>query len=134
MAIKLQQLRKWYKDAAKYKSGHRFALMVMELCVEVERLRQIADEQNSEYSDYTIMPFGKYSKPPDGPKKLADVPDDYLEWWFKENGRREVIILEMDYGPYAQRAAALKKLRLHDYIKRRKHDNEIQSDREDDAA
>jgi uncharacterized protein (DUF3820 family) len=104
----------------------------MELCKEVERLRVIADEQNSEFSDYTLMPFGAHKD-----KRLADVPDDYLHWWFSQHADRPTIILEMDFGPFAQRVQALKNLRLHDYIKRRfkerNDDSEIQGDREGSA-
>ena len=32
-----------------------------------------------------LMPFGKYSKPPDGPRKMDDVPADYLLWLWDEN-------------------------------------------------
>lgn len=120
--IRLQQLRAWYRDAWRLRTTHRYAAMIVELCLEVERLKQIADEQNSEYSDYTLMTFGKYGKPPEGPKKLADVPNEYLEWWFNKNSDRNIIILEMDHGPFQQRAVAIKKLRLHDYIKRKQRD------------
>ena len=30
--------------------------------------------------DTEPMPFGKYSKPPDGPLKMEDVPASYLLW------------------------------------------------------
>jgi uncharacterized protein (DUF3820 family) len=102
----------------------------MELCMEVERLRQIADEQNSEYSDYTQMPFGLHKG-----KKLGDVPEDYLRWWQSQQDR-SIIMLEYQHGPYSQRATATKKARLYDYIKRRlEHGgDEIQGDRENDAA
>jgi uncharacterized protein (DUF3820 family) len=31
-----------------------------------------------------MMPFGKYSKPPDGPRKMEDVPAEYLLWLYDE--------------------------------------------------
>jgi len=31
------------------------------------------------------MPFGKYSKPPDGPRAMDDVPACYLLWLWDEN-------------------------------------------------
>lgn len=34
--------------------------------------------------DTDMMPFGKYSKPPDGPRKMEDVPADYLLWLYDE--------------------------------------------------
>ncbi len=30
------------------------------------------------------MPFGKYSKPPHGPRKMEDVPACYLLWLWDE--------------------------------------------------
>jgi hypothetical protein len=79
--------------------------------VEVERLRQIADEQNAEFSEYTLMPFGAHKG-----KKLADVPPDYLKWWISQNGDRSVMVLEARHGNYAVKATAAMKLRLLDYL------------------
>jgi uncharacterized protein (DUF3820 family) len=102
----------------------------MDLCDEVVRLKGIADEKHSEYSEFTIIPFGKYSKPPDGPKRLADVPDDYLRWWIRENGNRELIVLESEYGPQNKRHIARQNLKLYDYIIKRFDGDEVQADRE----
>jgi hypothetical protein len=106
----------------------------MELCNEVVRLKAIADEKHGEYSDFTLMPFGRYAKPPDGPRKLADVPNEYLEWWLGEHLSREVIALESQYGPHRQRYASKQNLKLYDYIQRRlNHDSEIQGTGEGEA-
>lgn len=94
---------------------------VMELCMEIERLQVIADEQNAEFSDYTMMPFGAYKG-----KRLLDVPKDYFQWWYSKNKDRSIIILEIDHGPFAQRQSAKHKLRLHDYLKQRLASDENQ--------
>lgn len=93
--------------------ANKFAGDVMDLCIEVERLQQIADERNSEYTDFTLMPFGGYIG-----VKLMDIPDDYLAW-LQRTTNREGVLLETRYGPYAKREHASRKLRLLDYIKRR---------------
>ncbi len=35
-------------------------------------------------TDNDLMPFGKFSKPPDGPRKMEDVPASYLLWLWDE--------------------------------------------------
>ena len=138
--MKLQTLRQYWKEANKYLTKQAvpgvqpltttFAKMVLELSVEVERLRQIADEENSVMSEYSLMPFGKYAKPPDGPRKLADVPKEYLKWWMSINPDRGVILLEVQFGEYANRAVAVKKLRMWDFLKNHlSHDDKMESDR-----
>jgi len=125
--MKLQTLRQYWKEANKYLTKHaatgiqpkanQFANMVLELAVEVERLRQIADEEHAVMSEYSLMPFGKYARPPLGPRKLADVPKDYLKWWLANNPDRGVILLEIQHGEYAKRAMAVKALRMWDFLK-----------------
>ncbi len=113
--ITLGQLRKWYKTALKWKKVQPMLCpIIMELCLEVERLRGIADEQNAEYSDFTLMPFGQHKG-----KRLADVPDDYLRWWLRQNPDRGILVLEHNHGNYANRVNASKKLKLHSYIQER---------------
>lgn len=120
----LQTLRTYYKQALRWKDTDRFPAMVVELCVEVERLRQIADERNGEYSEYTRMPFGQHKG-----KKLADVPNEYLKWWLSKQDR-SIITLEYHHGPYKDRAIASMKARLYDYlIERFKHDDQVQDNR-----
>jgi len=120
----LTQLRQTYRDANKYRlkfatdtqgAGYKFAGTVLELCLEIERLQMIADEHNSEYSDYSLMPFGKYKC-----KRMMDVPNDYLQWWMVQpENNRELLVLEYQHGSYKDRAIASMKVRLHDYINRR---------------
>lgn len=122
----LQELRKHYKETLKFKDTHRFAAIAHELVAEVLRLRAIADEHNSEYSEYTLMPFGQHKG-----KKLADVPEDYLKWWFGKQDRA-IITLEYNHGPYKDRAIATMKARLYDYLRERfKHGDKIQGDQQD---
>lgn len=33
-------------------------------------------------TDDDLMPWGKYSKPPDGPKKMKDVPASYILYMY----------------------------------------------------
>jgi hypothetical protein len=84
-----------------------------------------AADKYGPYDDGTPMPFGKYKG-----ERLADVPDDYLNWWFDKNRDRSAIILEMDYGSWPQRASAAKKLRLHDYLKA-SYDDQVQDHRQE---
>jgi uncharacterized protein (DUF3820 family) len=35
-------------------------------------------------TDTDLMPFGKYSKAPDGPRIMQDVPAEYLLWLWEE--------------------------------------------------
>lgn len=50
-------------------------------------------------TDKDPMPFGKYSKSPDGPRIMQDVPADYLLWLWEEGcsnfGVRQYIINNM---------------------------------------
>lgn len=39
-------------------------------------------------TDKNYMPFGKYSKPPHGPKQLKDVPAGYFHWLWHSNKER----------------------------------------------
>lgn len=56
--------------------------------------------QMNALTDTDLMPFGKYSKPPDGPKTMEDVPADYLLWLWEQGcsnfGVRQYIILNMN--------------------------------------
>ena len=51
-------------------------------------------------TDTDQMPFGKYSKPPDGPRAMQDVPGDYLLWLWEQGtshfGVRQYIINNMN--------------------------------------
>jgi hypothetical protein len=126
----LTALRQIYKDANSYRQkfstdtqsvAHVLAGTVMELCLEIERLQMIADERNSEYSDYTLMPFGKYKC-----KRLKDVPNDYLEWWSKQGENdRDLLTLEWHHGTFKDRAIASMKIKLLDYIKHREEQSEV---------
>lgn len=126
----LTELRKTYKEAKRYYDQYHnakppfqesiFAQQVMALCMEVERLRMIADERNAEYSDYTRMPFGQYKD-----RRLADVPDEYLQWWRRTNPSREAFVLDWQYAKSADRVIASMKLRLFDYIEHRFNAPEI---------
>jgi hypothetical protein len=58
------------------------------------------------------------------------VPNDYLRWWYGKNSDRSVIIMDMDFGPWPKRMAAVKKLRLHDYLKTKFNGAPIQDTQE----
>lgn len=51
-------------------------------------------------TDEDLMPFGKFSRPPDGPLKMKDVPASYLLWLWDDGVRhqqvRHYIIENMD--------------------------------------
>jgi uncharacterized protein (DUF3820 family) len=101
--------------------------------MEVERLKQIADERHGEYSDYTQLPFGKYKG-----KRLADVPDDYLRWWIEQHDRYSMS-LDAQYGPQSKRQVARANLKLYDYILRRMEKPDdvsqtVETDQESNAA
>jgi hypothetical protein len=95
----------------------------MELCSEVVRLRGIADEKRSEYSDFTQLSFGQHKG-----RKLADVPNEYLEWWLRQHPDREIIRLETEYGAWGQRAIAKQNLKLYDYVQKRLNNDNTQGD------
>jgi len=119
----LQQLRKVYREAHTYRTKYavagvidrasEFALTIEQLCLEIERLKRVADEQNSAYSEFTLMPFGQHKC-----KRLGDVPDDYLRWWEKQNDRAS-LQTDVQFGKYGDRMIADMKLRLLDYINKR---------------
>lgn len=50
-------------------------------------------------TDSDPMPFGKYSKAPEGPRTMENVPADYLLWLWEEGvtnfGVRQYIINNM---------------------------------------
>jgi hypothetical protein len=91
-----------------------FARLLLQTCDEIERLRAIADEKHGAFSDFTLMPFGKHRG-----QKLADVPDDYLEWWLRNNSDRSAIEVGTRFGAFAEKAVAQQKLKLFDYLSQR---------------
>ena len=103
-----------------------FARMLLEACDEVERLHAIADERHGAFSDFTLMPFGKHRG-----DRLADVPDDYLQWWLQQPGNDgSVIGTEAQFSQYPERAIAQQKLKLYDYAILRVATNKTGKDHE----
>lgn len=78
---------------------------------ELNRLRAQQLDKSQPYSSSTLMPFGKYKDEP-----LGEVPDDYLLWWLSINPDWDVLYVEALYAKYPERAVALIKLKLHDYV------------------
>lgn len=95
----------------------RAALVVLELCEEVQRLRALHTkrkaQKNEPLDDDCEIQFGGYKG-----ERLADVPDDYLIWWASEHSKDE---LQIDAGFAAQpkKAIARMKLRFYDYVIKR---------------
>lgn len=121
MALTLSEIREYKALAQKY-PDNRGSKIIMHLLDELETagkeivtLRFKTADMAGEYDDYTPCPFGTEHKG----TRLKDVPWDWLMWWFSRNQDRATIILEMDYGPWPKRATALRKLRLHDYVRQR---------------
>jgi len=121
MALTLSEIRSYKALAQKYpgKRGSEIILRLLdelqEAGKEIVELRLKTADMAGEYDDYTPCPFGTEWKG----QRLKDVDWEWLQWWFSKNMRRDAIILDMDFGPWPQRKMAVKKLRLHDYIKRR---------------
>jgi len=88
---------------------------------EITTLRLKTADKHGEYDDYTPLSFGQHKG-----EQLKDVPEEYLLWWWEQNQDRGTIILEMDFGTWPQRMGAVKRLRLHDYCKRRFNGQDIQ--------
>lgn len=42
-------------------------------------------------SDLDMMPFGKYSRKPDGPLPMQDVPARYFFWLWTEGGKAKEV-------------------------------------------
>jgi hypothetical protein len=74
-------------------------------------LRLKTADKHGEYDDFTPCPFGKHKG-----QHLKDVPYDWLQWWFNQS-KRDDILFDMDYGPWPKRLMAVKRLRLWDYLK-----------------
>ena len=103
--------------------------MIQPLREEIIKLRLAAVDKFEAYDDSTPCPYGEHKG-----ERMDEVPESWLRWWYKLNSNRGTILLEMDYGPWAQRRAAAKKLKLHDYLKGKfngsNHGDEIQVDRQ----
>ena len=111
------ELTGYRREAKKHVGTHRSASIILTLCDEVERLTAIADERSNRYGDYTLLPFGAYKG-----KRLCDVPDDYLKWWF--NATNEAVVrIDTEFGKFPERAAAKQKLKLLEYLKGRFNGN-----------
>jgi hypothetical protein len=121
MALTLSEIRSFKALAQKYpgKRGSEVILQLLdELRVahdEIVELRLKTSDMRGEYDDFTPCPFGTEHKG----TRLKDVPWDWLLWWYSKNKDRDIIIMDMDFGPWPRRHAAVKKLRLHDYIRQR---------------
>lgn len=139
MALTLSEIRS-FKALALSHPGKRGSEIILRLLAELQeahseivQLRLKTSDMKGEYDDYTPCPFGTEHKG----TRLKDVPMDWLLWWFGKNQDRPSIILEMDYGPWPRRHAAVKKLRLHDYIRQRLKEtngNALESSRESREA
>ena len=84
------------------------------------QLRAKVSDRSAPYNGYSPMPFGKYKDEP-----LSEVPDSYLEWWWRNNPDWDVIYIETLYAPFPERAFAKQKLKLHDYLKERYGNNQV---------
>jgi|SRR6516164_482081 hypothetical protein len=121
MALTLSEVRE-YKALALAHSGKRGSEIILRLLDELREaheeivtLRFKVADMYGEYDDYTPCPFGTEWKG----CRLKDVGWEWLQWWYSKNMDRQSIINEMDYGPFPKRKMATKKLRLHDYVRRR---------------
>ena len=121
MALSLSDIKE-YKALALAYPGKRGSEVILRLLDEIQEyhreiveLRLKTADKFGEYDDHTPCPFGKEWKG----YKLKDVDWEWLQWWFSKNMRRDEIIIDMDFGPWPKRKMAVRKLRLHDYIKRR---------------
>ncbi len=112
---------RYYGD--RFKGSHRSAKMILELCDEVERLQNIADERNGSFSDCTLMPIGKQYRG----RRLIDIPDNYFRWWLRENDRASLVIDAQFSRDFAVKTIAAKKIRLFDYITERLNGEAIQN-------
>jgi hypothetical protein len=118
--VTLTEIREYRKLAA----GHQNNISAKIITRLLDELQSVRDElvklrlrcadKYTPYDDNAPCPFGQYKG-----ERLADVPEDYLRWWFNTAGKREMIVLDMDYGPWPKRVAAFKRLKLYDYIKER---------------
>ena len=108
----LQEIQRFRRLAETWKLSEfsELAVALATLCDEVERLQGIADERFGQYTDFTLMPFGKHKG-----KQLAQIPDDYFEWWLIGKNRN-IIKLESEHSTYPKRSFAQQSLKLYDYV------------------
>lgn len=90
---------------------------------EIIKLKLAAVDKHGEWGEHTPFPFGKHKGEP-----IGEVPESYLRWWYENNSDRGAIIIEMDFGPWSQRIAAVKKLRLYDYCKSKFNGTSLQQE------
>lgn len=77
------------------------------------KLRSDAIDKRGAFTKDTLMPFGQYKGEP-----LELVPPDYFKWWAgqPENLDRESIEIDMRFKGYPEKAFAIQRLKLYDYI------------------
>jgi hypothetical protein len=127
MSLTLQEIRK-YRALVQRHPGNVSAKIITHLLDELKvahdeitKLRIATADKHGEYDDYTPIPFGQHKG-----ERLKDVPEDYLYWWWSKNSDRSAILFDMDFGKWPDRISAVKKLRLHDYLKV-KYGNQVQT-------
>jgi hypothetical protein len=119
--MKTAVLNAYYDAAMKVivKSPNRpSANMVVELCEEVRRLRDLHTarkaKKGEDLDDDCLVGFGQYRD-----ERLADVPDDYLIWWRSKN-KIDSLSIDAQFAPdWAKRMIAKKNLKLYEYICKR---------------
>jgi hypothetical protein len=114
------QTIKEYRGLAAQHQGNVSARIITELLDEVQSYRDIINRLRSDitdkrgpYSDDTLMPFGSHKG-----ECLGNVPDDYLKWWSRQpgNDNRSAIETDVRFSSYPQKAFAIQKLKMFDYV------------------
>jgi len=111
-------LVKRYPDNVSSKIITRLLDELQSYRTELIRLRAAMVDKRGPLTDDSLCPFGQYKD-----ERLGDVPDEYLRWWFRENSDRSILELEVHCLGYPKKAIAIQKLKLHDYLKFRWHQN-----------
>jgi hypothetical protein len=105
-----------YRALAEKRSWRKSGRVVLDLLDEIDRLRALWDRnqvQRGVVSDESLMPFGQYKG-----ERLANVPEDYLLWWLKQNNR-DALQIDADFGKHPTNFIAQRKLKIYDYIQQR---------------
>jgi hypothetical protein len=118
--LTLSEIQDYRKLAAQYPNNQSAKIITrilddfQEVRTELNRLRARQLDKAGPYNSSTLMPFGKWKGEP-----LGEVPDNYLEWWLRKNPDWDLLFIEANYASYPERAFAIQKMKMHDYITNR---------------